>query len=118
MDQLWDGVGGAIISRRNQTTGNMIVVTSSSDGRDRDSGDVGDGAAAEGRVLRGGTGTAGTGMWLAADHDNAFPDVWGSLYLVALNLSTPQRRAGAMTCVLWCFCGHSVVLCSYETPAR
>ena len=35
-------------------------------------------------------------LWLAASHDNAFPDVWGSAYLVSLNLSTPARRAAAM----------------------
>ena len=35
-------------------------------------------------------------LWLAATHDNAFPDVWGSAYLVALNLSTAARRQAAM----------------------
>ena len=39
---------------------------------------------------------AQTGLWLAADQANAFPDVWGSLYLVAQNLSTPEKRQGAM----------------------
>lgn len=37
-----------------------------------------------------------TGLWLAADQANALPDVWGSLYLVAQNLSTPEKRQGAM----------------------
>ena len=31
-------------------------------------------------------------LWLAATVDNRLPDVWGSAYLVALNLSTPARR--------------------------
>eukprot|EP00947_MAST-08B_sp_MAST-8B-sp1_P000726 g726.t1 len=35
-------------------------------------------------------------LWLAATIDNALPDVWGSAYLVALNLSTPARRQAAM----------------------
>jgi hypothetical protein len=35
-------------------------------------------------------------LWLAATHDNASPDVWGSAYLVALNLSTPAKRHAAM----------------------
>jgi hypothetical protein len=39
---------------------------------------------------------AASGLWLAADVDNAFPDVWGSLYLAALNLSTSERRAAAV----------------------
>ncbi len=35
-------------------------------------------------------------LWLAATLDNAYPDVWGSAYLVALNLSTAARRQAAM----------------------
>jgi hypothetical protein len=35
-------------------------------------------------------------LWLAATHDNAYPDVWGSAYLVALNLSTSAKRHAAM----------------------
>lgn len=35
-------------------------------------------------------------LWLAATIDNALPDVWGSAYLVALNLSTPARQKAAM----------------------
>ena len=35
-------------------------------------------------------------LWLAATVDNAYPDVWGSAYLVALNLSTAARRRAAM----------------------
>lgn len=37
-----------------------------------------------------------TGLWFAASIDNRIPDVWGSAYLVALNLSTPARRQAAM----------------------
>eukprot|EP01052_Picozoa_sp_SAG31_P008050 SAG31_NODE_397_length_16251_cov_7.922486_3_plen_570_part_00 len=35
-------------------------------------------------------------LWLAASHDGQLPDVWGSAYLVSLNLSTPLRRQAAM----------------------
>merc|ERR1712039_980378 len=35
-------------------------------------------------------------LWLAATVDNAFPDVWGSAYLVMLNLSTADRQQAAM----------------------
>ena len=35
-------------------------------------------------------------LWLAASVDNALPDVWGSAYMVALNLSTAARRHQAM----------------------
>ena len=35
-------------------------------------------------------------LWLAASVDNALPDVWGSLYLVALNLTTAALRNAAM----------------------
>ena len=35
-------------------------------------------------------------LWLAASHDNRLPDVWGSAYLVALNLGTAARRQRAM----------------------
>ena len=35
-------------------------------------------------------------LWLAATLDNRYPDVWGSAYLVALNLSTAARRQAAM----------------------
>ena len=39
---------------------------------------------------------ASPSLWSAASHNNALPDVWGSAYLVALNLSTPERREEAM----------------------
>ena len=35
-------------------------------------------------------------LWLAASVDNRLPDVWGSAYLAALNLSTAARRGAAM----------------------
>ena len=35
-------------------------------------------------------------LWLAATLDNRYPDVWGSAYLVALNLSTATSRQAAM----------------------
>jgi hypothetical protein len=35
-------------------------------------------------------------LWLAATLDNSYPDVWGSAYMVALNLSTAPRRQAAM----------------------
>lgn len=35
-------------------------------------------------------------LWLAATIDNALPDVWGSAYLVALNLSSPYRQRVAL----------------------
>jgi hypothetical protein len=35
-------------------------------------------------------------LWLAATIDNRKPDVWGSAYLVALNLSTAAKRQAAM----------------------
>lgn len=35
-------------------------------------------------------------LWLAASVDNALPDVWGTAYLVALGLSTEERRQAAM----------------------
>eukprot|EP00656_Telonema_subtile_P029788 TRINITY_DN32869_c0_g1_i1.p1 TRINITY_DN32869_c0_g1~~TRINITY_DN32869_c0_g1_i1.p1 ORF type:complete len:436 (-),score=61.60 TRINITY_DN32869_c0_g1_i1:175-1482(-) len=35
-------------------------------------------------------------LWLAATIDNSYPDVWGSAYIVALNLSTPAKQAAAM----------------------
>ena len=37
---------------------------------------------------------ASTGLFLASDTLETLPDVFGSAYLVALNLSTPARRAG------------------------
>ena len=37
-----------------------------------------------------------SGLWLAATVDNRLPDIWGSLYVVALQLSTPDRRSRAM----------------------
>lgn len=36
-------------------------------------------------------------LWLAATLDNAYPDVWGSAYLVALNLSSRAKRTAAMS---------------------
>eukprot|EP00045_Choanoeca_perplexa_P015037 m.181632 g.181632 ORF g.181632 m.181632 type:complete len:152 (+) comp16873_c0_seq4:145-600(+) len=41
-----------------------------------------------------------TELFLAASHDNALPDVWGSLYAVALNLSSPARQQGVVKTVL------------------
>lgn len=38
-------------------------------------------------------------LWFAATIDNRIPDVWGSLYLVSLNLSTPARRSTAMSVI-------------------
>ena len=35
-------------------------------------------------------------LWLAATVQNAVPDVWGSMYAVALNLSTAPVRQAAM----------------------
>lgn len=35
-------------------------------------------------------------LWVAASADNRLPDVWGSAYAVALNLSTPARREAAV----------------------
>ena len=35
-------------------------------------------------------------LWLAATVDNNVPDVWGTAYLVALNLSTAAKRSAAM----------------------
>ena len=43
---------------------------------------------------------SGSSLWLAATHDGALPDVWGSAYLVALNLSTPSRRQAAMAAMV------------------
>ena len=37
-----------------------------------------------------------SGLWRAATIDNRLPDIWGSLYVVALQLSTPDRRSRAM----------------------
>eukprot|EP00697_Spironema_sp_BW2_P014990 gnl/Spiro4/5676_TR2900_c0_g1_i1.p1 gnl/Spiro4/5676_TR2900_c0_g1~~gnl/Spiro4/5676_TR2900_c0_g1_i1.p1 ORF type:complete len:355 (+),score=78.21 gnl/Spiro4/5676_TR2900_c0_g1_i1:30-1067(+) len=37
-----------------------------------------------------------TGLFLAATVDNALPDLWGSALVVALNLSTAERRAGVV----------------------
>eukprot|EP00937_MAST-01D_sp_MAST-1D-sp2_P005053 g5053.t1 len=45
---------------------------------------------------RGGGAGAGASLWLAASRDNALPDVWGSAYLVALNVSSAERRGAAM----------------------
>ena len=39
-------------------------------------------------------------LWLAATVDNALPDVWGSAYLVSLNLSTPTRQQAAMSAMV------------------
>jgi hypothetical protein len=39
-----------------------------------------------------------TGLFLASDQLETLPDIWGSLYLVYLNLSTPVRRQGV---ALW-----------------
>eukprot|EP00940_MAST-03C_sp_MAST-3C-sp2_P001276 g1276.t1 len=38
-----------------------------------------------------------SGLWVAATIDNRYPDVWGSLYVVALGLSTEERRMRALT---------------------
>ena len=35
-------------------------------------------------------------LWLAATIDNRIPDVWGTAYLVAMNLSTAAKRQAAM----------------------
>lgn len=43
---------------------------------------------------------AGGPLWLAATLENAVPDVWGSMYTVALNLSTATLRQAAMDAIV------------------
>ena len=53
-------------------------------------------AAAVGAAVAGTMKDPAGPLWLAATLDNRYPDVWGSAYLVALNLSTPTRQRAAM----------------------
>jgi hypothetical protein len=39
-------------------------------------------------------------LFLAASHDNSLPDIWGSAYVVALNLSSSARRQGVAAAIL------------------
>jgi hypothetical protein len=39
-------------------------------------------------------------LWLAASIDNSLPDVCGTLYLVALNLSTSKHRQNVMNFIV------------------
>ena len=41
-----------------------------------------------------------SGLWDAATLDNSMPDIWGSFYVVALQLSTSDRRQRAMGLLL------------------
>lgn len=53
-------------------------------------------AAAVGAAVAGTMKDPAGPLWLAATLDNRYPDVWGTAYLVALNLSTPARQRAAM----------------------
>lgn len=62
-----------------------------------------------------------SGLWSAATVDNRLPDIWGSLYVVALQLSTAARRSRAMRLLLGSANASSAPIscsCCDDQPAR